>query len=118
MNKYKDDPLRMLLNENLSEVDFVMDYLRLRFDTCFLTILTDPIVKTGFSSFPRSSPDFCNQILQFIGKKVERVYIKKDENLEIDFDNNFKIFVTLNPGDYKSAEALNLQDDKGNFWAW
>jgi hypothetical protein len=49
---------------------------------------------------------------------VNSVHIKKDENFVIGLDNGYKIFVSLIPADYVTAEAIILNQDSGIFSVW
>jgi hypothetical protein len=123
MNEQGDNISSILVGENLTEVDFVMDYLRLRFEDCFLTIIADAEVKTDAGNFIQNSHEFCFELIKCNGRKVEDAYIRKGECLRVVFDNGFELFVSLRREAYVKesnslAEAITLNHEDGRMWVW
>ena len=119
VNKDSDDLSSILVGEYLTEVDFVMDYLRLRFDHCSLTIIADAVLRTPAGELKQNSGEFCVELINCNGQKVENASIQKGEFLKVDFHNGYEFFVSMDPEayeKYKLAEAVTLNHDDGRWW--
>ena len=117
MNKTEHELLQVLIDQQLTAVTFLLDYLNLGFNTSYLTIISKPIIMSSDKKFDSASPDFCNQLLKCIGMKVEKVHIKTNNHMIINFNNGYKFFLSLKPEDYIAGEAMIYKDDSGHWWA-
>jgi hypothetical protein len=123
MNNNSDSLSSILTGQHLTEVDFVMDYLRLRFDHCYLTIMADAILKTPKGDLHQNSGEFCVELINCNGKEVKEAYLIKDKYLSVIFENKCEFFVSMTSEDYTKenyvlSEAVTLNHDDGRWWVW
>lgn len=98
-----------IIGEYLSGVTFVMDYLQLHFNPPpLLNVYTPTTVRCGEETALFGEPDFANLVIGQIGKNVATVNIADDEWLEIRFEDDSTITVSLRREDYVGPEAVNL----------
>lgn len=105
-----------LVGCQLSSVEFVQDYLQLRFDgpainvTTPLTVIDD---KTEITSWNVGFRDLlCNQIT----KIVDSVTFEHERALTIRFIDNSQIAISLRPEDYSSSEAIYAHGFRNDDW--
>src|SRR6266480_3468259 len=111
-------PLNVLVGRQLSSVEFVRDYLQLRFEGPCLTVITDPIVEMGSIKFERNNNEFCNVLCGRISTTVLQAYVHENEEIRIDFHDNAGIIISLKPENYIGPEAALFQNDAGELWVW
>lgn len=105
-----------LVGRQLSSVEFVMDYLQLRFDGVTLTILTpiDVYKNGGKNSF--GEPGFRDELCSLITRKVISTELKLGEIVKIDFDGNASIQISLQEKDYTGPEAIKFDIGPSEWW--
>lgn len=115
----KDDEkvFDILIGTELSSVEFVRDYLQLRFDGPCLNVITDPVLIISNKEFTRTDFGFCDRLCQFIGKQVTEATIDKDQTL-LKFSDESKIVISLKEEDRKAAEAVIFYRNKNQLWVW
>ncbi len=100
------DPLSQLVDRQLSSVEFVHDYVQLRFDGPALTVLSPIGVRTG-SAVVRSGEDqFRNALCGQIAKVVRDVALLPEEELTVQFADGSRIEISLRAVDYTGPEAV------------
>lgn len=99
---------QVLVGEQLSSVEFVQDYVQLRFDGPVLTALVWPVVSSEGRKFRYGELEFRDALCQRIGLSVTKVEHRPDEALEIDFDDGSAITISLREADLVAAEALRF----------
>jgi len=97
-----------IVGEQLSAVTFVMDYLQLQFDACFLTVLTPLTVLIGENSYRLGDLHYRDVLCERIAHKVTDVLLHPD-HLRIGFDDNACFNISLREEDYVGPEAINFQ---------
>ena len=109
-----NNPFLLLSGRELSSVEFVRDYIQLRFDGPRLTIITDPVVGNSTEEYARINPNFCNMLCRLIGHPVKDISLN-EENIILYFldDQIIKIFLHSETG-----EALIFDDENGKTWIW
>lgn len=114
MSNNKNNPFLLLYGRELSSVEFVRDYIQLRFDGPRITIITDPVVESSNDKYARTNPNFCNMLCNFIGYPIEAVSLDQ-ENVTLIFPNaqNIKVFLHSETG-----ESLIFDDGNGETWIW
>ena len=105
-----------LIDCQLSSVEFVQDYLQLRFDGPTINV-TNPLTlyanKTEITSWDAGFRDLlCGQIT----KIVEQVTFEPQKALTILFVDKSLISISMRPQDYKSPEAIYAFGFKNNNW--
>ena len=110
------NPLAPLLEQQLSAVVFVQDYLQLDFDGHRLTFNIWPIVSTPNGEFSFSSPGYRDALCSLISKTVSAVSSGEDR-VEISFGGLSRICCELSerPGD--DGERVLFFAADGKWWA-
>ena len=90
----------------MSSVEFVRDYLQLRFDGPTINVMS-PVVVTRSAGRSRSwDEQFRNALCGQIGKVVGTVEVVEQLHLLIAFDDGSEISISLVPDDYDGLEAV------------
>ena len=104
-----------LAGELLSSVEFVQDYLQLRFDGPTLNVSGSITVSAGNDSRTAWEAGFRDLLCGQIGKRVERITELTDDALTFWFADGSTITVSLVP-DEGSPEALYFHDPSSGDW--
>jgi hypothetical protein len=110
--------LRILEGTNLSSVEFVQDYVQLRFDGPCLTAITRPRVHVADHSFDWGMAEYRNALCERIGKVVERTSITEKVELTINFEDDSSLSLSLRPEDYRAAEAAIFTYPPHKTYVW
>jgi hypothetical protein len=103
-------PLVMIEGEQLSSVEFVQDYVQLRFDGPCLTAITRPIIKLGAIQLDWAASGYRDALCERIGKVVDSVSVSEKEAIDITFTDGAAISISLRPEEYRAAEAAIFTD--------
>ena len=113
-----DHPYKLfeqLRGRGLSSVEFVRDYLQLRFDGPTINVMS-PVV-TGAAGRSRSWDDqFRNALCGQIGKSVGNVEVVEQLHLLVAFDDGSEITISLVPDDYDGPEAVHYHGFDNAEW--
>ena len=113
----ENETLQVIVGEQLSAVTFVMDYMRLQFDGPYLTLIHDPEVITPTGTYTRDVPGFRDTLCEHITHIVTSARVKKNEVIEIAFDNGTIISISLRPEDYLfGPEAVIFHNKETEGW--
>ena len=112
------DALHSILGRRLSSVDFVEDYVQLRFDGVRLTINAPLSVTVAGSVYGRSSPTFAARLRDRIGQSVRGAATITDTRIVIELTDDATIEVSLQEADQVSPEAAVLTDENGHSVVW
>jgi hypothetical protein len=115
-----NQPLNILIGEELSSIEFVRDYIQFRFDGPCITAISDPFIIIEHRKYSRFDEGFCDKLLGFIGSPVEETSLRKGEIISINFPEGRSINISLQANNLRgrSAEAVNFDDGLGGFWVW
>ncbi len=107
-----DNPFQVLVNEKLSSVVFVMDYLQLDFDGNRLSCYEWPTIVLSNSKFLFGHAEYRNALCSRIAKEVNNTTLIDDEIFEIDFGAGMQIKFDL-----KNAmdEVIFFTPSEGNW---
>jgi hypothetical protein len=94
-----------IIGEELNAVEFVQDYLQLRFDTPLLTLYAWPHVLLSEFSIAHGEPEYRNALCSLIGEKVEEAALEEGDSLTIKFENETVIALSLREEDLDGPEA-------------
>ena len=83
-----------LLNQQVSSVEFVQDYLALHFDEIILTYYIWPTIKTE-QEYYFENIDYKNRLCEFISKSVETICFEEKNKLELQFENGYTISLSI-----------------------
>jgi hypothetical protein len=109
--------LQFLIGEQLSSVEFVQDYVQLRFNGPCLTvycslhqITKDDLTKTW------GEAGYCDELCRLTALSIEQVRIEPSECLAITFDDGSIWSMSLRDEHYRGPEALCYTDSLRGLW--
>ena len=108
--------LSVLVGRTLSSVEFVQDYLQLRFDGPYLTAYTLPTITAGPVKLNWAQPGYRDGLCTQIGHQITQAGIE-GEDLLISFDNDAVVGISFREDDYQGPEALEFVSDDGKWVA-
>ncbi len=111
-----NDSLSQISGSILSSVEFVLDYLQLKFDGPTLTTYTQPSVSIGGKTISWGQSCYRDALCDRIGIRVVRTNIIDSVELTIDFEDAAVFTVSLRPEDYRGIEAVYFTGGIGGFW--
>lgn len=85
----KNDQIKTIVNEQLSSVEFIQDYLQLHFDGRTLTCYIWPEVRIGNDiNYKFQTPNYRDALCSLIALKVIDIQIKDQDFLKIQFEKS------------------------------
>jgi hypothetical protein len=118
MNEPKtfDEALKQLIGEQLSSVEFVQDYLQLRFNGPCLTVYGDIHHVFGKqSSISWGQPGYRDTLCGLMAHEVRKAECT-NETIAVIFDNEFVWSMSLREEDHRGPEALMYVDCSNRIW--
>ena len=109
------DALQKLNGRALSSIEFVQDYLQLRFDGPILTAYTPPTVSSPHGTFELGKAGYRDAICEQIGLQIIRTECDS-QSVSLAFENGVTICVSLRESDYLGPEALVFKFDEKRIW--
>ena len=101
-----------LVNEQLSSIEFIQDYLQLHFDGRTITIYVWPEVSLNNQVYRFSQASYRNKICELIGKKIIDLHYKHKEYITIDFENGSgNVKINLDPSDPETVSEIAIFND-------
>ena len=94
-----------LEGEELTAVEFVLDYLQLRFNGPTLTLYAWPHLLLADFSLGFGEPEYRNGLCAQIGETVAKASLEEDEALTIELESGTVIALSLREEDMDSPEA-------------
>ena len=112
--------LQSLENLELVGITFIRGYIQFLFDGPILNTYTLPQIKTENKKFTFIQHGYYDTLCSLIDKRVLSAYEDKKENkMVLLFENNIKLFISLNMEDRQCAEAVMLQiEHEGKWVVW
>ena len=89
----------------LKAVEFVEDYLQLRFGEPLLRLYDWPHVLLPDFSVAFGEPEYRNALCSLIGETVEKAMLEEGDALTIEFANGFVFALSLREEDVDSPES-------------
>jgi hypothetical protein len=114
-NQTLADAIAKLPGHVLSSVEFVADYVQLRFDGPNLTAYTPPSVSWGSENYTWGQARYRDVLCGRIGSRVESTSVD-DQQVSIAFESGPVIRISLRDADYRGPEALQFSLDKDRVW--
>ena len=105
-----------LIGKQLSSVEFVQDYLQLRFDGPFINVTNPLTVKSSTREITSWNAGFRDLLCEQITKIVIAIQYEAVKSLTIKFDNSTQLVISLLAEDYSSPEAIFAGGFKNNKW--
>ena len=97
--------------QELTAVEFVVDYLRLRFDGPMLTLYAWPHVLLSDFSIAYGEPEYRNALCAQIGEMVAKVSLEELDALTVEFESGTVIALSLREEDLSGPEAGSYSED-------
>jgi len=97
--------------QELTAVEFVSDYLRLRFDGPMLTLYAWPHVLLSDFSLGFGEPEYRNALCAQIGEMVAKASLEEDEALTVELESGTVIALSLREEDLDGPEAGSYSED-------
>lgn len=91
--------------QELTAVEFVVDYLRLRFDGPTLTLYGWPHVLLADFSVAYGEPEYRNALCAQIGEMVAKAALEEMESLTVEFESGTVIALSLREEELDGPEA-------------
>jgi len=91
--------------QELTAVEFVSDYVRLRFDGPSLTLYAWPHVLLEDFSLAFGQPEYRNALCAQIGEMVAKAKLEELDSLTIEFESGTVIALSLREEDMDGPEA-------------
>jgi len=104
-----------LEGEQLSSVEYVQDYVQLRFNGPCLSAYNPHWITSGQSKIEWGEKGYCDALCRLITHTVQKTKLTERE-LAIAFDNNEVWTMSLHDTDYRGSEAFCFTDPSGNQW--
>jgi hypothetical protein len=97
--------------QELTAVEFVGDYLRLRFDGPMLTLYGWPHVLLADFSIAFGEPEYRNALCAQIGEMVAKAALEEMESLTVEFESGTVIALSLREEELDGPEAGSYSAD-------
>ncbi len=91
--------------EELKSVEFVEDYLQLRFGEPLLKLYDWPHILLTDSSVAFGEPEYRNALCAQIGETVEKAMLEEGDALTVEFANGIVFALSLREEDVDSPES-------------
>lgn len=98
-------PLEIIVGEQLSSVEFVQDYVQIRFDGPTLTLFVWPSLHFANRVVRFGEAGYRDELCGRIAVKVRQARIREDQDLAIKFEDGVELFVSLKAADRDGPEA-------------
>ncbi len=116
MSKTFEEALQLLIGEQLSSVEFVQDYVQLRFNGPCLTVYSVAHeIKTNGLSVAWGESGYRDALCNLITHKVREINFTVSESLSLPFDEGSVWSLSLCDSDYVGPEALMFTDEMSKF---
>ncbi len=99
-----------IVGEELTAVEFVQDYLQLRFDVPLLTFHAWPHVLLSEFSVAFGEPEYRNALCAQINEKVVQASLEEGDALTIEFENGTVFGLSLREEDLDGPESGNYSE--------
>lgn len=111
--------LRALIGRELSSVEFVRDYVQLRFDGPCLSAIIKLVVRRGEVSIVPGTVGYADALVGLIGDEVQSALALAGDVLRVVIQGGTSIEVSLRPEDYRlGPEAVILRNAPDEVWVW
>lgn len=100
-----------LEGQELTAVEFVADYLRLRFDGPMLTLYAWPHVLLADFSVAFGEPEYRNALCAQIGEMVSTAKLEELDSLTVELESGTVIALSLREEDLDGPEAGSYSED-------
>ncbi len=103
-----------LEGQELTAVEFIADYLRLRFDGPMLTLYAWPHVLLADFSIAFGEPEYRNALCAQIGEMVGTAKLEELDSLTVEFESGTVIALSLREEDLDGPESGSYSADSSD----
>jgi hypothetical protein len=108
--------LDLLNGAELTAVEFVLDFLQLRFDDSLLTLLAWPVIADANGvSIGFGDPGYRDALCFVIGEEVKTALYNEGNELTLEFENGVVIALSLREEELNSPQAGSFTSPEGHF---
>ena len=100
--------LEAIVGQELSAVEFVSDFLQLRFEGPVVSFLEWPDVFREEGSYAFGEPEYRNVLCAVIGEAVSAASVEEGEAIEIVFENGVTVRASLRVEDLSGPEGGSI----------
>ena len=111
------EPLKVLEGRQMGSVEFVQDYVQLRFDGPTITAFTWPRVQVSNKWFAWTEPGYRDELCNRIARLVARAFSTEQE-IRIEFNDGATIAISLSPDDARDVEVAIFDDPPNPTVVW
>jgi hypothetical protein len=101
--------LEAMIGQELSAVEFVLDFVQLRFDGPLVTFYEWPEVFREEGSYAFGEPEYRDVLCALIGESVSAASVEEVEALEIEFESGAAVRVSLRLEDISGPEGESVE---------
>jgi hypothetical protein len=107
--------LEAIVGQELGAVEFVQDYVQLRFDGPLLTFYEWPEVFREEGSYAFGEPEYRDWLCALIGETVSAATVEEGEAVEIGFESGVSVRCSLRVEDLvgPEGESVGFADGSG-----
>lgn len=106
----------LLVGRRISSVEFVLNYVQLKFEGVTLTCVTLPSVTVAGRRWSWGETGFTDQLLGRIDQRVKAASYQLGDCVSLLFTDDGSIQISLKDEDYRAAEAVIVQSVSGAWW--
>jgi hypothetical protein len=110
------EAMQMLVGRELASVEFVRDYVQLRFDGPVLSAYTMPKLDVHERKYSTGEDGYCDALVGMIGTVVTEVDVQS-EMIQIGFASGTQVTISLRDEDRLSTEAALFSDADELLWS-
>jgi hypothetical protein len=116
----EENVLKCIEGTEMSSVEFVRDYIQLRFDGPTLTTYTLPTLTLNGIKYNFVTSGYRDALCSLIGKNVKKTEIHEDLAIRLIFENDNVVEVSLRGEDYEGPEAAMFDNGlvEGKWVVW
>jgi hypothetical protein len=103
--------IRAIVDQELTAVEFVEDYLRLRFEGPMLTLYAWPHLLLADFSIAYGEPEYRNALCAQIGEVVAKASLEELEALTVEFESGTVIALSLREEELSGPQAGSYSED-------
>ena len=107
--------LRTLSGRTVTSIEFIHDYMQLRFGEATLTLNVYPKVIADNNVLRRGDPGYLEALHELLGATV-RDALADDLVASVVFENRIRLSVDLKDRDFSYPERLVFTDEDGHIW--
>jgi len=105
-----------IIGQQLSAVVFVMDYLRLMFNSDYMNVMGYPPVTVRGDAYHPGSSRYRDVLCEIITHIVVRAEARKGDAVEIVFDDDSSIYIPVRDEDYLYGPELVVYEAGSHWW--